>query len=127
MGWNFQLYRTDSPLPPMQWEDNLAEPIGTSEAVAAGLGEMLPIEWRATDEFALWATVRDPQGGEAFDVVGYEFEPGIVGMLSVGHRAPPAVLAALMDRFGLDHCCTEHGDFRDPHRSDEDWNPPAAG
>ena len=46
MGWNFQLYRADSPLPPMQWADNLAAPIGTSEAVAAGLGEMLPIEWR---------------------------------------------------------------------------------
>lgn len=123
MGWNFQLYRADSPLPPVQWEDNLAEPIGTCGAVLAGLAEMLPIELHPTDEFALSATVRDPQGGEAFDVVGYEFEPGIVGMLSVGHRAPPAVLAALMDRFGLDHCCTEHGDFRDPHRSDDDWNP----
>ena len=107
MGWKFLLYRSDSPLPPMQWEDDLAVPIGTRDAVAAGLAEMLPIEWSPTDEFALWAVVRDPQGGEAFH----------------GHRAPPAVLAALMDRFGLDHCCTEHGDFRDPHRSDDDWNP----
>lgn len=122
MGWRFLLYRSPSELPPMQWEEDMAAPIGTREEVVAALEEMLPVEWQPF-EGGLWAQVRDPQGGEAFHVTGYEFTPGVVGMLAPGHRTPPSVLAALMDRFALDRCCTDYGEFRDPHACDDDWRP----
>lgn len=125
MSFSFHLYRAPAHTGPIsEWERNLAEPIGSATEVHAALAQLF-----ATLTWGL--PVNGHTHGEAFDerrrawfrIATYEVEPAVVSIISVGHQASPATISTIMDRFGLNFCCTDFGDFRNPHLSEEDWAP----
>jgi len=107
-----------------QWESMQAEAIGTRTEVTAALAAILQdLVWLSDDGGHPFGEAVDPIYGSRFFVHAHEDENGQVAWLSTSNHASPSTLARIMDRFALNYCCTEFGDFRHPHHVDDDWKP----
>ena len=124
MSFTFYLYRGPASLPPLtQWESNRAEPIGPGLEVRDALSQLLPsVEWGAQKNGHVFGNALDPRYDVRHLLSTYEID-GAVVLISTSNHASSHTLARIMDRFGLNYCCTEFGDFRAPHASDDDWKP----
>jgi hypothetical protein len=124
MSFSFYMYRGPDTLPPLtKWEKNMAEPIASRAEVCEALSQLLPsVEWRAHKEGHTFGSAVDPRYNASHALGTFEVD-GAVVLISTDNRASPSTLAKIMDRFGLNYCCTDFGDFRHPHACDDDWQP----
>jgi hypothetical protein len=124
MSWSFYIYRAADGTPPViKWPRMLSESVGTPEEVRSIFEEMLPaVEWIKIEKdssFGSAGDLRYQPGG--FYIHLHNDEAGQVCLISMGNGASPHTLSTLMSRLGLNHCCTEFGDFREPHRCNDEW------
>lgn len=124
MSFNFHMYRGVEGLAPLtKWEENMAAPIGVRAEVCDALSKLLPsVEWREHKGGHTFGRAVDPRYDVDHALSTFELE-GAVVLISTDNRASPFTLAKIMDHFNLNYCCTDFGDFRDPHASDDDWKP----
>jgi len=124
MGFSFYLYRGPKLLPPItRWESNMGEPIGSGPEIRDALSHLLPsVVWESSSSGHTFGRAIDPRYDVGHSLATFE-QDGVVLLISTSNHASPFTLAKIMDRFSLNYCCTEFGDFRDPHASDDDWRP----
>jgi hypothetical protein len=124
MSFNFHMYRGVGSLPPLtEWEENMATPIGVRADVCDALSKLLPsVEWKEYKNGHTFGSAVDARYDVGYALSTFELE-GAVVLISTDNRASSCTLAKIMDHFSLNYCCTDFGDFRDPHTSDDDWNP----
>jgi hypothetical protein len=126
MSFTFFLYRAHEGLPPItQWPDMLCQAIGSPEEVRDSLSALLEqVEWiKIKDDHSFCQAVEPryhPSG--RFSIHLQQDGSGAVVLLGLSNHASPSTLAAVMDRFGLNYCCTSLGDLRQPHACDDHWN-----
>ena len=129
MSYHWFLYRCADRRPFTRWSSNpadLADRIGEPAPVWQALQELLPTlvrEPRFENAAGWYGHATLPDQACAFDLSTTLRTDGAVSMIVAEHRAPPSVLGAIMQRFGLDACCSSHGELRDPHACDDDWRP----
>ena len=124
MSWSFYIYRAPAGTPPViEWPRMLSEAVGTPEEVRTILTEMLPaVEWikiEKDNSFGSSGDLHHQIGG--FYVHLHNNDAGLVSLISMGNGGSPLTLSRVMDRLGLNYCCTEFGDFREPHRCNAEW------
>lgn len=125
MGFNFYMYRGAADIPPFtRWESNLAAPIAPRDDVWSGLSELFPsIKRESEKDGHTFGHGVDARYDCQFQVSTVEIHAGVVVFISTDNRASPSTLSAIMDRFKLNYCCTDFGDFRHPQSCDDDWKP----
>jgi hypothetical protein len=121
MSFYFDLYRAPVDAPPLfAWESNLAEPLGTPEAVQREIATLLPqLVWRSSADSVVSGRTQG-HTAEPIAVFLRELEPGVVSCVVVD--AAPPVLRRLMSGLSLNHCCAlESGEMRDPFSTGGRW------
>jgi len=122
MAYFFFLYRA----PPgssslLDWESNLAEPLGTKVELQADLARLLPgLQWSVSSN-GIWVGTTRGLISEPISLHIHEVEADSVCFLSVA--AAPAMLRTIMVALNLTCCCaSESGELRDPFAVGSDWS-----
>jgi hypothetical protein len=124
VSFHFNLYRAPLDAPPLpKWDRNLAEPIGGRSEVWQRLMELLPTVQRESEEGAnVSGSGVDCVYKSRYAISTAELEAGGVYLIRTDNHSSPTTIRAIMDRFDLNRCCTDFGDFREPHACDDEWN-----
>jgi len=124
MSFNFWMYRAAPDLAPVtQWPDMLAEELGSPAEMRQILETLLhSVKWAPNEGSQSSGEAIDPRYDSAYRFSLHENKSGSVCLITTTNHASPQTLSAIMDRFSLNYCCTDFGDFRQPHLCDDNWN-----
>jgi hypothetical protein len=123
MSFNFWVYRAPEGLEPVtKWPQMLSEGLGSPAKVSAVIKELLPsVKWLSHEGHHTFGEAVDPVYNGGFFLTLYENDTGSICLIATSNHASPSTLRAIMDRFSLNYCCTDFGDFRKPHSVDNNW------
>ncbi|THD01147.1 hypothetical protein B1810_21395 [Panacagrimonas perspica] len=101
----------------------LAEDLGPRAEIRRVLETLLhSLKWISGEGTQISGEAIDPRYDSAYRLSLHENESGAVCFITTTNHASPQTLSVIMDRFSLNYCCTDFGDFRQPHRCDDNWN-----